>query len=572
MAVIEIAKIQVRRGQENQTGIPTLAGGEFAWAADTEHLYIGLRREDGGSRDANVRILTENDLFEALGTTATEYTYRAGSGITSETGSVLTEVERTIQGVLDEAYVSVRHFGAVGDENNDDTASLQLAINRLFFNDLSISPDPGRRLVIPAGTYNVTATILLPSNTVLVGEGVDKTVINLVSTATHAFQTVDQYGFTFDTTATMDSNAQPRSISMSNMTIQYDDVLTTVSQSLSLLSLDCVVDANLKNIKFKGHRQAGDGSDETYTGVDIRGFNMVTTENIRMDNCSFQGLYNGVMSNYDITKPTIENSYFYNLQRGISFNSPKDPAASVGPRFARIINNKFEMISDEGFYAGGNDSNTGTYHLSKDNQFIDVGNGIYGELSSTGTAVIQFESGNNSSVDDYFSRYEAHQRSVANTGTETTFTYYPLVAGRTVIENSYVSTSTLSASPGPGQPTTATIVRLPITGSPQNISLKYSIFVPGTVSTSTTTITVDPGSAIDRMGQVEVYIPPGNVRAVAEDQLFVYDNFNFSGDNLINFTISWSVIVDDGYNYYDVILEHQSQNDITLEYQLKLMT
>ena len=42
MAVIEIAKIQVRRGQENQTGIPVLDSGEFGWASDTEHLYIGL--------------------------------------------------------------------------------------------------------------------------------------------------------------------------------------------------------------------------------------------------------------------------------------------------------------------------------------------------------------------------------------------------------------------------------------------------------------------------------------------------------------------------------------------------
>ena len=29
MAVVEIAKIQVRRGQENQTGVPRLDPGEF---------------------------------------------------------------------------------------------------------------------------------------------------------------------------------------------------------------------------------------------------------------------------------------------------------------------------------------------------------------------------------------------------------------------------------------------------------------------------------------------------------------------------------------------------------------
>ena len=87
MPIIEIARIQVRRGQENQTGVPTLAGGEFGWAADTEHLYIGLRREDGGSRDENVRILTENDLdnfFDSVVTNNSAYIYRENSLITAD--------------------------------------------------------------------------------------------------------------------------------------------------------------------------------------------------------------------------------------------------------------------------------------------------------------------------------------------------------------------------------------------------------------------------------------------------------------------------------------------------------
>ena len=96
MAVVEISKIQVRRGQENQTGVPILDSGEFGWASDTEALYIGLRRVDGGSRDANVRILTENDLrnfFSSSGSfsnlnTQTTYTYRDNQGIaTANTGT-----------------------------------------------------------------------------------------------------------------------------------------------------------------------------------------------------------------------------------------------------------------------------------------------------------------------------------------------------------------------------------------------------------------------------------------------------------------------------------------------------
>ena len=87
MAVIEIARIQVRRGQENQTGIPQLAGGEFAWAEDTENLYIGLKREDGGARDANVRVLTENDLrlfssFVSSTSLNAEYTWEINSSDT----------------------------------------------------------------------------------------------------------------------------------------------------------------------------------------------------------------------------------------------------------------------------------------------------------------------------------------------------------------------------------------------------------------------------------------------------------------------------------------------------------
>jgi hypothetical protein len=72
MAILEIAKIQVRRGEENVTGIPQLDPGEFGWAQDTEHLYIGKRISEGAKDDNNTRILTENDqatIIDNLGTT-----------------------------------------------------------------------------------------------------------------------------------------------------------------------------------------------------------------------------------------------------------------------------------------------------------------------------------------------------------------------------------------------------------------------------------------------------------------------------------------------------------------------
>lgn len=66
MPIIEIAKIQVRRGQENQGQVPQLAPGEFAWAEDTQNLYIGKRISEGANSDANTRILTDKDLGNIL--------------------------------------------------------------------------------------------------------------------------------------------------------------------------------------------------------------------------------------------------------------------------------------------------------------------------------------------------------------------------------------------------------------------------------------------------------------------------------------------------------------------------
>ena len=70
MAVVEIAKIQIRRGDaRTETGMPPLDTGELGWAisgtdpySTNPELYIGNKVADGASVDANTRILTELDL------------------------------------------------------------------------------------------------------------------------------------------------------------------------------------------------------------------------------------------------------------------------------------------------------------------------------------------------------------------------------------------------------------------------------------------------------------------------------------------------------------------------------
>ena len=108
MAVVQISRIQVRRGQKNQgSGIPQLAGGEFGWAVDSRELYIGNGSvAEGAPAVGNTKLITQHDdLF----TLANTYTYLAGE--TVQTGVTPTSpIKRTLQAALDEV-VSIRSFG-----------------------------------------------------------------------------------------------------------------------------------------------------------------------------------------------------------------------------------------------------------------------------------------------------------------------------------------------------------------------------------------------------------------------------------------------------------------------------
>ena len=75
MAVVQISKIQLRRGRKNSaTGLPQLSSGEMGWAIDTQELYIGNGAvSEGAPQVGNTKILTEkDDLFEIAKITLTK--------------------------------------------------------------------------------------------------------------------------------------------------------------------------------------------------------------------------------------------------------------------------------------------------------------------------------------------------------------------------------------------------------------------------------------------------------------------------------------------------------------------
>jgi len=181
MAVVQISRIQVRRGKENSgSGLPQLASGEMAWGIDSQNLYIGNGSvAEGAPYVGNTKILTANDLG-ANGNILDLITYQYKKDDYSIQTGVLGAnypYVRATQSKLDE-NPSIADFGAVGDGVTDNTATIQLAINQLFLNPINVSNTASRvKLFFPAGTYIVSSTIYIPSYATLEGVDKDKTII-----------------------------------------------------------------------------------------------------------------------------------------------------------------------------------------------------------------------------------------------------------------------------------------------------------------------------------------------------------------------------------------------------------
>lgn len=250
MAVIEIAKIQIRRGQENQTGMPQLDSGEFGWAEDTEHLYIGKRIVDGAVDDENTRILTENDLSNffslispgsAVASTST-YRYRDNVPTNSIPGRVYTSIGTKLDDI-----VSLTDFGVVPSFTATDiTLELTAAASSLWANNI-IGEDALRQLRLPAGAYFLADTIELPPNTSIVGEGQGLTTLILTNSDVPLFKTVDSQGKFYEDGMANDRSIQPRNIHLEGMTLKYNTATYTAQP---LLALDNVNYATIKHVDF----------------------------------------------------------------------------------------------------------------------------------------------------------------------------------------------------------------------------------------------------------------------------------------------------------------------------------
>lgn len=234
MAIVQISKIQVRRGQKySNTGVPQLSSGEFAWAVDSQELYIGNGSiAEGAPYVGNTKLLTEHDnLIELLGS----YQFAV------DTQSVIGTVSRSLQNKLDES-VSILDFGPAEMSEGiiDCTSFFQTAVDQLFLN---VDTTFKRRLIVPPGRYKFNSDLIVPSTAFLRGE--NRVTVTLDFGANDirfksALETVE---------GNFSSSDHPEDIKLSDMTIEF-----TTGQFNS----SGVTDSIFEQLKFKSDYVLGD--------------------------------------------------------------------------------------------------------------------------------------------------------------------------------------------------------------------------------------------------------------------------------------------------------------------------
>ena len=396
MAVVQISKIQVRRGLKNSnTGVPQLSSAEFAWAVDSQELFIGNGSvAEGAPFVGNTKILTENDNILEL---AGSYQFAA------QDPTINYSIARSLQTKIDEISVSIADFGAIGDGSSSSNSAVANAVEDLFKNT---DPRYKKVLLIPNGEFVFTDNIVVPSTTIIRGETADGAVLNIGSWNI-VFVTED--GLENDP-GIWNSTNQPRNIQFSNLTIQ-----STQGQVV----LSGIRDSVLSNVIFKGEYVLGDAVDplgSRTAAVYWENTSTIQTRNITFDNCRFESLelaMRASQSTIDETEITVSDCRFIVNANSIFVSGVVGQLSNWTFR-----NNKFEEVYEQVFYA-----DQGRGYLFDHCDFKNCSNGV-NNASNPSAEIIYFGDYRNNRVIDCTSN--RHQNRIATTN-EDSIGFYPEV-------------------------------------------------------------------------------------------------------------------------------------------------
>ena len=334
MAVVQISRIQIRRGKINSgTGLPQLSSGEMAWAIDSQELYIGNGAVSEGSPGVgNTKILTINDLTSQGNIlNIIQHIYRANDTTMTTGIDANNPVARLLQDKLDDS-VNLLDFVTDADILSDDyTAPLQRAIYQLFLNPTTKSSSPtlyGKQsrvtLLLPPGVFKTSDTIYIPSFATIVGAGLDKTFIQYDPTFTIT-GTTSESSLTLTTTGA--------TASMINATISGNNIAagTTISSIVEGVSLQLSQPATAA------------GTNQTFTLVPVAPAIQFINDN--------STIADGPAAISSTTGNTQARSIYIN---GLTVQTPT--AINTGMQLDCVRDSVFENIKFDGYWTSGDNA------------------------------------------------------------------------------------------------------------------------------------------------------------------------------------------------------------------------
>ena len=408
MAVVQISRIQVRRGRKGTTNIPQLASGEIGWAVDTQELYIGNGSvSEGAPFVGNTKILTSADNIFSLND---QYEYRAEDSIIQTGETARTAIKRTLQDRL-EYDVYVADFGAEHDTSIIQTAALQRAIDNLFLNTKT-SPQNRYVLNLAPGLYRIDNSLKLPPYATIRGSGKDKTIIEQTANEP-IFVSVNSSSTpgNYDITTSLSADNQARNIEVSGMTLRYENTPSNIYNTV--FELQSCRDSHFYNLKLKGYWD-GNGDQANSIAINLRSFSGAVRSNANLfENIDIEGFAYGVNSSFDIENNKFRDIKFNTLLIAVrlganmvevDYTDPVEVATfladgrAYGPENTVVENCIFREVYNQGFVV-----NKGTGNISQNNKYYDVGNDG-GNTSTVTTSVIKFDETGNNSIGDWFER------------------------------------------------------------------------------------------------------------------------------------------------------------------------